>query len=297
MTKDRINAVKAVICQEKDGAEFRVEVDGPVYMQEFFEMVDEIRKNIDNINNNIEAVKKRHSSILALPQTDDKMKEELEEIMSEIKKTANKVRGKLKVIEQNIEQEEIANKNGADIRIKKTQYSTISRKFINAMNCYNTAQIQYRDSCKARIQRQMEIAGRNTSNEEVETMLESGNPTIFTQGIVTETKQAKQYLKDIQARHNDIIKLEKSIKELHEMFIDMANLVESQGELIDRIEYNVEQSVDFIETAKSDTRKAVQFQSSARKVFDVVFLNVVFVEENCLCRCFFNSTHYNINCD
>jgi len=35
-------------------------------------------------------------------------------------------------------------------------------------------------------------------------------------------------LKDIEARHNDIMKLESSIRELHEMFMDMAMLVESQ---------------------------------------------------------------------
>jgi Syntaxin len=46
--------------------------------------------------------------------------------------------------------------------------------------------------------------------------------------IITDTQQAKQSLKDIEARHNDIMKLEKSIKELHDMFMDMAMLVESQ---------------------------------------------------------------------
>ena len=46
--------------------------------------------------------------------------------------------------------------------------------------------------------------------------------------IIMETQQAKQSLKDIEARHNDIIKLENSIRELHDMFMDMAMLVESQ---------------------------------------------------------------------
>ena len=43
-----------------------------------------------------------------------------------------------------------------------------------------------------------------------------------------DTAQAKQTLADIEARHADIIKLETSIKELHDMFMDMAMLVESQ---------------------------------------------------------------------
>lgn len=36
--------------------------------------------------------------------------------------------------------------------------------------------------------------------------------------------------------------------------------------MIDRIEYNVEQAVDYVETAKQDTKKAVKYQSKARRV-------------------------------
>ena len=39
-------------------------------------------------------------------------------------------------------------------------------------------------------------------------------------------------LADIEARHNDILKLEKSIRELHEMFLEMAILIESQVSLL-----------------------------------------------------------------
>ncbi|KAK3083850.1 hypothetical protein FSP39_004115 [Pinctada imbricata] len=231
---------------------------------------------IDKIASNVDEVKKKHSAILSAPQTDDKMKEELEELMTDIKKTANKVRSKLKVIEQNIEQEEHSNKSSADLRIRKTQHATLSRKFVEVMNDYNACQIDYRERCKGRIQRQLEITGRTTTNEELEDMLESGNPAIFTQGIIMETQQAKQTLADIEARHNDIIKLENSIRELHDMFMDMAMLVEQQGEMIDRIEYNVEQAVDYIETAKMDTKKAVKYQSKARRgeMIDRVEYNV-----------------------
>ena len=52
--------------------------------------------------------------------------------------------------------------------------------------------------------------------------------TALFQGIIMDTAQAKQTLADIEARHADIIKLESSIKELHDMFMDMAMLVESQ---------------------------------------------------------------------
>lgn len=106
---------------------------------------------IDRIQTNVEDVKKKHSAILSALQTDEKVKLELEDLMSDIKKTANKVRAKLKVIEQNIEQEGHTNKSSADLRIRKTQHSTLSRKFVEVMTEYNRTQTDYRERCKGRI--------------------------------------------------------------------------------------------------------------------------------------------------
>lgn len=39
---------------------------------------------------------------------------------------------------------------------------------------------------------------------------------------------SKQALSEIEARHKDIVRLESSIKELHDMFVDIAMLVETQ---------------------------------------------------------------------
>ena len=37
-----------------------------------------------------------------------------------------------------------------------------------------------------------------------------------------------QQTREIEARHNDILALEKSIKELHDLFMDMCTLVQEQ---------------------------------------------------------------------
>ncbi|XP_055374637.1 syntaxin-1A [Condylostylus longicornis] len=279
MTKDRLAALVAAQSDEDEAGPDDVAVnvenrDG--FMDDFFNEVEEIREMIDKIQANVEEVKKKHSAILSAPQSDEKTKQELEDLMADIKKTANRVRGKLKGIEQKIEQEEQANKSSADLRIRKTQHSTLSRKFVEVMTEYNRTQTDYRERCKGRIQRQLEITGRTTTNEELEDMLEQGNPAVFTQGIIMETQQAKQTLADIEARHADIIKLETSIRELHDMFMDMAMLVESQGEMIDRIEYHVEHAMDYVQTATQDTKKALKYQSKARrkKIFIAICLAV-----------------------
>ncbi|XP_058837980.1 syntaxin-1A isoform X6 [Topomyia yanbarensis] len=265
MTKDRLAALQAAQSDDEDMPEdVAVPVEGG-FMEEFFKDVEDIREMIDKIQANVEEVKKKHSAILSAPQSDEKTKQELEDLMADIKKTANRVRGKLKAIEQNIEQEEQTNKSNADLRIRKTQHSALSRKFVEVMTEYNRTQTDYRERCKGRIQRQLEITGRATTNEELEEMLEQGNSAVFTQGIIMETQQAKQTLADIEARHADIIKLENSIRELHDMFMDMAMLVESQGDLVDRIEYHVEQSGNYVAQGHQDLVQASKYMSKARK--------------------------------
>ncbi|KAH8854282.1 Syntaxin-1A isoform 1 [Schistosoma japonicum] len=229
MTKDLIGALRAAQPEDaNDLPDTSLPLDGSQYMNDFFSQVEEIRNLIERVQSLVDDVKNKHSDILSSPNQDEATKAQLEDAMAEIKTIAHKVRAKLKQMEMNIEYDENSDRTSADLRIRKTQYSTISRNFIEVMTDYNKAQVAFRDACKNRIKRQMEIAERKISNEELEDMLESGNPAIFTQEIMTDTQQAKQSLADIEARHQDIMKLEKSIKELHDMFMDMAMLVESQ---------------------------------------------------------------------
>lgn len=273
MTKDRLAALKAAQ-PDDDEVTVGIEEKGG-YMDDFFKEVEDIRENIARMQENVEEVKKTHSAILSAPQTDEKVKQHLEDMMADIKKSANRVRAKLKQMESGIEQLEQTNMMSAEFRIRKTQHSMLSQKFVEVMTDYNKTQTDYRERCKARIQRQLEITGRSTTTEEVEEMLESGNPAIFTQGIMTDTQQAKQTLADIEARHADIIKLESSIRELHDMFMDMAMLVESQGEMIDRIEFHVSGALEYVEEAVKDTKKAMEYQRKARRKQLCIFICIL----------------------
>ncbi|KAK1158379.1 syntaxin-1A-like isoform X2 [Acipenser oxyrinchus oxyrinchus] len=261
--KDRTAELRTVKDNEEDD-EVTVAVDRDRFMDEFFEQVEEIRGFIEVLYEKVEEVKRKHSAILAAPNPDEKTKQELEELMTDIKKLANKVRSKLKSIEQSIEHEEGLNRSSADLRIRKTQHSTLSRKFVEVMSEYNATQSDYRE-LQGRIQRQLEITGRNTTNEELESMLESDNPAIFTSGIIMDSNITKQAMNEIETRHTEIIKLENSIRELHDMFVDMAMLVESQGELVNNIEKNVMSSVDYVERAKEETKKAVSLKGKSRR--------------------------------
>ncbi|XP_054997374.1 syntaxin-3 isoform X6 [Sorex araneus] len=261
--KDRLEQLKAKqLTQDDDAVDVEIAIDNTAFMDEFFAEIEDTRLNIDKISEHVEEAKKLYSVILSAPIPEPKTKDDLEQLTAEIKKRANNVRNKLKSMERHIEDEEV--RSSADLRIRKSQHSVLSRKFVEVMTRYNEAQVDFRERSKGRIQRQLEITGKKTTDEELEEMLESGNPAIFTSGII-DSQISKQALSEIEGRHKDIVRLESSIKELHDMFMDIAMLVENQGAMIDRIESNMDQSVGFVERAVADTKKAVKYQSEARR--------------------------------
>ncbi|XP_042308498.1 syntaxin-3 isoform X1 [Sceloporus undulatus] len=260
--KDRLEQLKAKQDQDDADDDLEIAIDNTAFMDEFFAEIEETRQNIDKISENVEEAKRLYSIILSAPIPEPKTKDDLEQLTADIKKMANSVRNKLKSMERNIEQDEV--RSSADLRIRKSQHSVLSRKFVDVMTKYNEAQVDFRERSKGRIQRQLEITGKNTTDEELEEMLESGNPSIFTSGIM-DSQISKQALSEIEGRHKDIVRLESSIKELHDMFVDIAMLVENQGEIVDNIELNVMHTLDHVEKAREETKKALKYKSSARK--------------------------------
>lgn len=269
--KDRLDQLKAT-CDTDDVEDVEISVDNAAFMDEFFVQIEEIRTNIDKIDESVSEVKKLYSLILSAPTSEQKTKDDLERLTVDIKKLANSSRNKLKSIEKNIEED--AERLSADLRIRKSQHSVLSRKFVEVMTKYNETQVDFRERSKGRIQRQLEITGKSTTDEELEEMLESGSSAIFTSGII-ESNISKQALSEIESRHKDIVRLESSIKELHDMFVDIAMLVENQGDMVNNIEVNVLKSVDHVETAKAETKKAVKYQSRARKKLIIIIVVLV----------------------
>ncbi|XP_053361517.1 syntaxin 3b isoform X6 [Clarias gariepinus] len=222
--KDRLEQLKAT--RDHDDEDVEIAVDNAAFMDDFFSEIDQIRNSIDKIDENVAEVKKLYSVILSAPTSDQKTQDDLESLTNDIKKKANNARNKLKSIEKDLETGE-GERVSADMRIRKSQHAVLSRRFVDVMTKYNEAQVDFRDKSKGRIQRQLEITGRVTTDEELEEMLEGGNAAVFTAGIV-DSGISKQALSEIESRHKDIVRLESSIKELHDMFVDIAMLVENQ---------------------------------------------------------------------
>jgi t-SNARE complex subunit (syntaxin) len=69
----------------------------------------------------------------------------------------------------------------------------------------------------------------------------------------------------VAGKYQDVMTLEHSVTELHQMFLDFALLTEQQGELLDQIEFQVGQASDHVEVANEETYQAIEYQKAIRK--------------------------------
>ncbi|XP_029540222.1 syntaxin-4-like [Oncorhynchus nerka] len=230
----------------------------------FFKKVLEIRGVMEMLKKVVSDLENKQKTVLGVALPEDGMKRELQTLREEIKTMAMQIQKKLNTIEP---------KKGDDdgkyvpinLRMQRAQHGVLSREFVELMDHCNTIQASYRDRNVERIQRQLRITGTNVTDEELDGMLESGQTDVFTQNILIDAKATKQALNEIESRHDEILKLERSIKDLHDMFRYLAMEVEAQGEMVNRIEANIINSTNYVEKAVVNTAKAATYQNKARK--------------------------------
>jgi t-SNARE complex subunit (syntaxin) len=86
----------------------------------------------------------------------------------------------------------------------------------------------------------------------------------FTHLTVAELNNRSTYAK-VAGKYQDVLTLEQSVAELHQMFLDFALLTEQQGELLDQIEFQVKQAGDYVEEGNSDLVSGIEYQKKIRK--------------------------------
>ncbi|KYN01399.1 Syntaxin-1B [Cyphomyrmex costatus] len=151
-------------------------------------------------------------------------------------------------------------------RIRTLQYTTMLQMFSDIMDDYNASLMKYHDKCLLLLQQQRSLLRRQVTSEELDYMLDAQQTSLFVDNILEDSKIARQQLSDITSRHNDVLKLEKSLMEVRDMFTEIAFLIEKQGEQINNIEFFANKTTDNIDGGCVQLRKSEQRSHSYRKV-------------------------------
>lgn len=149
------------------------------------------------------------------------------------------------------------------------------------MKAYQSAQQKFKTDIKKKVKRQVQIVKPDATDEEVDAVMrsEGGRDALYRQSVLAGgvNDQVKNTYAKVAGKYQDVLALEQSVAELHQMFLDFALLTEQQGELLDQIEFQVKQAGDYIEDANVDVYESIEYQRKIRKKQCWIILIVVVV--------------------
>ncbi|XP_072299027.1 syntaxin-11b.1 [Eucyclogobius newberryi] len=224
--------------------------DNSPALTEVFSQSQDIHREVQLIRLEVKRLREQNSRIHQGTSTMSMIKRDSNAIGADIKSRAEKVLASLQTMDGTAHKlEEQHGENSAVTRIARTQYACLSNGFRDAMFDYNEAEMSHRENIKGQIQRQMEIVGREVTGDQVEEMIEKGQWNIFTDNVLSEGKTARSALSQIEKRHQELLDLENRIQGIHEVFLDIALLVEEQGPMLTSIQTNVQKTDEDIQVA------------------------------------------------
>lgn len=123
------------------------------------------------------------------------------------------------------------------------------------------------------------VTGEQPDEETVENMIESGESESFLQKAIQEQGRGRimDTISEIQERHDAVKDIEKNLVELHQLFLDMAALVDAQGQQLNDIESHVMHASSFVRKGTEQLEEAHELQKDNRKWRCYVILLILFL--------------------
>lgn len=222
--------------------------------------IQRLHDDINNLADNVQKFSQQQKSLVASMRRFSVLKKECN-VTREIKLQAEHINRCLDDLSKTVKKvEKEHGSSSAIIRVLNCQRAVLFRRFRNIMFLYNGALTAKQEKCKTFIVRQLEVAGKEVSEEELNDMVQQGKWEIFNENLITEVKITKGQLSEIEQRHKELVNLENQVKDLKDLFVQISLLVEEQGEMINSIEMEVINTQDYIQTTREKFRLAVKYQ-------------------------------------
>ena len=110
------------------------------------------------------------------------------------------------------------------------------------------------------------VTGEYPDEEVIEKIISNGDEEFLSKAIQEYGRgKVLETVVEIQDRHDAAKEVEKSLLELHQVFLDMAVMVEAQGEKMDDIEHHVLHASHYVKDGTKDLQTAKKYQRSSRK--------------------------------
>ncbi|KAJ8933367.1 hypothetical protein NQ314_014082 [Rhamnusium bicolor] len=226
MAKDRLSELLKV--QEKKTKNVVVEIENDTNntdennLKKIFERAEVLGQWIEGMEKNVEAIRQYVTRLDDLSINQKDLGDKIECLFQNNTSICHKINPKLKEIEEELKKISIESAEG---RIKSIQYNTLKTRFQNIFRQNSSELENFRNIQKAHLEAQLRAKGVR---------------------IIAETAEAKRVLADIEERHQQLLKIERMLVEVRDLFLQMAILVDAQQDLVDRVEYQAQAAQNYV---------------------------------------------------
>ncbi|EOA90854.1 uncharacterized protein SETTUDRAFT_158352 [Exserohilum turcica Et28A] len=241
----------------------------PLSQDYFFAHIRGVKVRIGRLNSDIKAIASIHQRMLSSP--DNRSRAELEEIVTNMQIRNTQINDEI----NSLERDAVRDPNG---KIKRSQVKTLKRMFKSQLEDLQKEEVNYSKRYREDIGRQYRIINPDATDAEVEKIVDSdlGDEGIFTHALkFNRIGQAASVLDAVDARHNDIQRIEKTMSELSLLFNQLNKQVNYQDLLIAEAEVQTVQVEDNSNEANQQLGKAIKSAKRARRRKWCILLTII----------------------
>ncbi|KAG1096001.1 hypothetical protein G6F42_018449 [Rhizopus arrhizus] len=142
--------------------------------------------------------------------------------------------------------------------------TSLATKVQDVSSSFRKQQSSYLQKMQGQENRKADILGleNDLSNEAAELLLDEDAQVGFTESQLAVLESNNEM---IDQREREVNQIAKSIHQLAEIFRDLQTLVIDQGSMLDRIDYNIEQTTVQVKDAVVQLDKGAHYQNKTRK--------------------------------
>ncbi|KAF8522210.1 t-SNARE [Hysterangium stoloniferum] len=244
-------------------------------MTAFYAEIRSIHDSIQALNDNVSRISDLHTQSLSSMDeaTVQQSSRQLDELTSNTRSHIDELKARIKTLLQ-------TSGTGRDGQIRKQQTFVANQKFTEAIQNYQRVEQDYRAKYKQRMERQIKIVKPDATPEEIKAVVdEDEGQQVFAQALQTSTRygETRAAYREVQERHEDIRRIERTMTELAQLLNDMGILVEQQDRVVGDIEAAAEHTEKNAGIGLRHTDAAVKSARRARRARWICFIIIVII--------------------
>ena len=244
-----------------------------VNLDKFFEDVENVKEDMRQVERLYKQLQEANeeSKTVHNAKTMKELRTRMDLDVEQVLKRVKIIKGKL----EGLERSNAAHRNlpgcGPGSSADRTRTSVVSglgKKLKDMMDDFQGLRARMTAEYKETIERRyFTITGEKASEDTIETLISSGESESFLQKAIQEQGrgQIMDTISEMQERHDAVKEIEKNLIELHQIFMDMAALVEAQGHQLNDIESHVMHASSFVRRGTDNLQVAKEQQKKSRK--------------------------------